>query len=294
VNLRRPTLDDAEAAAALIRAYDEAYGAADVMTAEDMLHEWTGVDLEHDAWLLEDDGRAVALGCVYGRRAERLDLDGYVHPAFTGRGLGTEILRLGEERVRERGAARIHVATLEADERGRELLESRGYRLVRSFLRMEIELTGPPPEPVVPEGLTLTALTEDDDRAVHAAVEEAVVDHGEHDPRSFESWQERRAGSDRAHWFAVRDGDELAGVSVNDRERFGAGWIGTLATRRPWRGRGVAPALVLASFGEFWRRGERRVQLGVDASSPTGAVRLYERVGMRTVWRADVYEKTLA
>ena len=34
---------------------------------------------------------------------------------------------------------------------------------------------------------------------------------------------------------------------------------------------------------EFFRRGERTVALGVDAQNPTGATRLYERVGMRVV-----------
>jgi ribosomal protein S18 acetylase RimI-like enzyme len=35
------------------------------------------------------------------------------------------------------------------------------------------------------------------------------------------------------------------------------------------------------------------VSLGVDAESTTGAVRLYERVGMRQVRRADTWEKAL-
>ena len=40
-------------------------------------------------------------------------------------------------------------------------------------------------------------------------------------------------------------------------------------------------------------RGERRVGLGVDAESPTGATRVYERAGMRTLWQALVWEKEL-
>ena len=63
--------------------------------------------------------------------------------------------------------------------------------------------------------------------------------------------------------------------------------------RRAWRRRGLAVALLHASFGEFWRRGERRVQLGVDAESETGAIGLYEGVGMRVEWQADIYEKEL-
>ena len=47
------------------------------------------------------------------------------------------------------------------------------------------------------------------------------------------------------------------------------------------------------TFAEFLRRGERRVALGVDAQNETGATRLYERLGMRTLWEAAVWEKEL-
>jgi GNAT superfamily N-acetyltransferase len=144
----------------------------------------------------------------------------------------------------------------------------------------------------VPEGLELVSPTREDDVAVHAAAEEAFLDHWEHAPEQLDAWQRRRADTDRSLWFAMRDGEELAGVAINDF-RFGGGWVAVLGTRRPWRGRGIAQALLLATFGEFWRRGERTVRLAVDAASPTGAVRLYERVGMRAAWRADVYEKHL-
>ena len=57
--------------------------------------------------------------------------------------------------------------------------------------------------------------------------------------------------------------------------------------RRPWRRQGLGEALLLCSFRAFRERGYTRGTLGVDASSPTGATRLYERAGMR------VYRDTL-
>jgi mycothiol synthase len=47
------------------------------------------------------------------------------------------------------------------------------------------------------------------------------------------------------------------------------------------------------TFNEFWQRGYRKVYLGVDASSLTGADRLYERAGMREVGRTMTFEKVL-
>jgi mycothiol synthase len=293
-NVRAPAPADADAAAALMAAYHSSHGVPEGMTADDLRREWDELDLERDAWLLELDGELVGYACVYGRRSDRLNVDGYVHPDRRGRGVGTEILRLAEARARERGATRLHEGTLHGDEDARRLFEANGYAFVRAFLRMAIALDGPPPEPRVPEGLTLVRGDHVDERAVHAATQEGFEDHWEHEPQDYEAWARRHAKSDRSLWWVIEDDGEVVAASVNEWKHEGAGWIGTLATRRAWRGRGVAQALLHASFGEFYRRGERTVALGVDASNPTGAVRLYQRVGMSVVWRADLFEKSLA
>ena len=62
---------------------------------------------------------------------------------------------------------------------------------------------------------------------------------------------------------------------------------------RPWRKRGIGLALLRHSFNEFYRRGRRKVGLGVDAQSLTGALRLYEGAGMHIHQTFDQYEKEL-
>ena len=65
------------------------------------------------------------------------------------------------------------------------------------------------------------------------------------------------------------------------------------ASAGPAGASGLGEALLLHSFAEFRRRGYSRATLGVDATSPTGATRLYERAGMR-VYRDTVFmEKRL-
>ncbi len=66
-----------------------------------------------------------------------------------------------------------------------------------------------------------------------------------------------------------------------------------LAVRAPWRRRGITLALLHTAFGELHRRGIPRVELGVDAQSPTGAARLYERAGMRAAFGWEFWEKAL-
>lgn len=292
VNVRPPALEDAEAVAALVAAYDVAHGAPPDTTAGDLRDEWRALDLARDAWLLELDGRLAGYGCLYGRDG-RASVDGYVHPELRGRGVGTRILELGEARARERGERRLRNGTLHADAAGRALLEARGYRYARSFLRMGIELDEEPPEPSLPDGLRLDSFRPDDAHAVHAAIQESFAQEWGFVPESFESWSERRlAAAETGLWLVVGDGGEIAAAALCDR-RFGGGWVGALGVRPPWRGRGLGRALLLAAFRRFRGLGETHVALGVDSENPTGAVRLYERVGMRPVWRADVYETEL-
>lgn len=48
-----------------------------------------------------------------------------------------------------------------------------------------------------------------------------------------------------------------------------------------------------SAFGEFYRRGIKKVSLNVDGESLTGAIRLYEKVGMHVVRQQYSYEKQM-
>ena len=99
---------------------------------------------------------------------------------------------------------------------------------------------------------------------------------------------------DPSLFLVVWDGDEIAAASVNYAKRLGDwGFIATLGVRPAWRRRGLGLALLHESFRRFAERGETTAALGVDSENPTGAAHLYERAGMRVLWRADVWRKEL-
>ena len=56
---------------------------------------------------------------------------------------------------------------------------------------------------------------------------------------------------------------------------------------------GLGLALLHHTFREFYKRGKERVGLGVDATSLTGATRLYERAGMHVQKTFHNYELEL-
>jgi ribosomal protein S18 acetylase RimI-like enzyme len=124
---------------------------------------------------------------------------------------------------------------------------------------------------------------------------EAFAEHWGWHPMPFEEWFEKR--KDQHHdehgpvWFVIRDGDELAAVTRNDSNVAGGGYVGAIGVRLAWRGKGLAKALLYRTFAEFWRRGTTRVALDVDSQNETGAVRLYERVGMHVEACGVAFEK---
>jgi mycothiol synthase len=297
VNVRRPRLDELADVIELMRAADLADAGVTDWEEDDLRRLWSQLDLEQDAWVVELDGTLAGYLDVVDRGAGRVIGDGYVHPALRGRGVGPELLRLAEAWALEtssNGRVYLQLGTVsQAD----ALFAPRGYGRVRSMLRMVAELdSAPAVDP--PAGVELRALrSPDEDRAAHEALEQAFAGHWEHRRLPFDEYAERtfaREDFDASLCpVAVVDG-ELVGASLNWWKHEGDwGWIGTLGVVPASRRRGIAEALARWSFAQFFGRGERRVALGVDALNETGAVRLYERLGMRRFWEAAVWEKEL-
>jgi ribosomal protein S18 acetylase RimI-like enzyme len=180
------------------------------------------------------------------------------------------------------------------------LIEHEGFRPVRTFYEMRIDLAVTPPvAPRWPSGIAERALAEGEERALHAAHEEAFADVWGHTRRSFEEWW-RHAGEspgfDRSLWRVACDRDQIAGYALcwaEQSARPELGWVGALGVRGAWRRRGVALALLHAAFCELGARGRSQVGLGVDGDSTTGAVALYERAGMHVHARSTSYERPL-
>jgi GNAT superfamily N-acetyltransferase len=130
---------------------------------EDIAASWQREDfqLSSDAWLiLSRQGLVVGYGAVWpvaNGAAEPFEKTTWafcvrVHPAYRGRGIGTLLLRLAEQRARsaleERGAevgdSTLLITTVAYGNRSaRALLEREGYRLERSFWHIVVEGQAP-------------------------------------------------------------------------------------------------------------------------------------------------------
>ena len=315
ITVRRAGWDDLDAVVALYNACSlDRIGEA-IWRRDDIHHRWLEPDRFEDTLVAERDGELVG----YAEFSADVDpwtgeldlyLDARVHPSATGLGIGTFFLRRSVGRALAAaedvpGEHRVALRTSlpDADERGRALFQRTGFRPVRHFLDMRLDLDDPPPPPEVRSSVRIRRFVlGEDDEAVWRAYEAGFADHWAHEPQSFDDWRyiaiEHEEHVDPTLWFlaeSVADG-ELVGVCLtragmpDDPEM---GYIRDLAVVPEWRRRGVATRLLRTAFAEFSARGLRRVGLEVDDVTLDGAARLYERAGMRIARRTDVYELEL-
>ena len=292
--LRPPRADEFEAMRELMNAHQlAAFGEADITADE--LRLWLSspsVDVQRDLRVLEDGGRLVGYADVDPNHQDPplWWCDVKVAPDADADAVLPELVRWLDERAR---SGTLRVWTGAEDARVLAVLERLGFASRRHSYRMEISLGGESQTPVWPHGITVRTATAADHRLVYESVIEVWQDTSDPWDESFEEWRHwaiESSAYDPTLWFLAFAGDGLAGFSLcrADATDPTAGYVATLGVRRPWRRQGLGEALLLHSFDAFRSRGYTRATLGVDASSPTGATRLYERAGMR-VYRTTVF-----
>lgn len=234
-----------------------------------------------------------------------------VHPDHMGKGIWEYLLTWGENRSRaaldivEPG---LRVAPRTGTEHhnhgGIQTIKDLGWTHIRSYYRMETDLDSAPEVPALPEGILIRPFdpaTETEE--VYRCLVDSFRDHFgfveqpfEHGFNEFKHNLIDEPGHDPKYWFVVVDGDKIAGICLCrpiDAEDPESGWVNELGVRRTWRKRGIAYALLKHAFAAFHARGQKRAALGVDATSLTGALHLYEKAGMHVARQVDQFEKEL-
>lgn len=295
--------------------YIDSVEKVDETTSPDELRQWftsPSVDSQHNIHAWEDaEGRLVAFALVLTLAPTETSADGrmafYIHPDAGRSGLADEIIAWGEGRLREHGAQYevpciLYSGALESHKSKREALERNGFKIARYFFVMHRPLDEPLEGPQLPEGFTLSNVAEQPDIERYVEMHNlAFIDHWSFHPLT----PERRAHflkdpqykSEGGLLAIAPDGTFASYVDCyidaghNERSGKSEGWIGTLGTRRGYRKMGLGRAMLLAGLHWLKSQGIQTGVLDVDADNPTGALRLYESVGFRTVKTEVVYSK---
>jgi mycothiol synthase len=270
---------------------------------EAILEMWrlSGLDLASDTVLVfSRDGTIAGYAEAVGTHPEvAIEGFGRVHPDHRGRGLGRFLMNWIEHRAAEHASAAggpcklwNDLPCVDADAAG--MLTAHGYVHVRTFRHMERTLAADetPTEP--PPGIRFRTFDEGrDEIKAHEVWLGSFSDHFGFAEGSFEEFTHDFFGGPGFEpdlmLLAEEDGET---VGMNWSVVLGeVGWVNIVGVLKPWRGKGIATALLERAFCDLAARGCTSVRLNVDGSNETGATRLYERIGMTVRREWCLFEK---
>jgi mycothiol synthase len=272
------TVDDVDDAVALANAcemHDVGYPMweRDDLTSDLRL---PGVDIGRDTVGVRDGEHLVAWGFLPNERGAWAD----VHPGTQGIGVGTWVRTWTEHRARERGAARVGQTINDRVKDAVRLLVDAGYSQRRTSWILSMAHDERPPDPTPPEGVILRAYRPGDDDEALGMFEDAFAEWPDRSPSTIDTWRAMIIDRDdfsREDLVLAEDGGEIVGGAfIMDSDEI---WIDKLAVRLDHRHRGIARALLQVAFQRGFDRGYTASSLSTDSN--TGALALYERVGMQ-------------
>jgi mycothiol synthase len=307
---RRPTLDDVPEILKLAHASDIAAVGEPDFTVDNVREALTGpnTDMARDCRLALDENGAI-VGWAYPHNptgGPRDFLEVYVWPQV---GLPAQLPLLDLLLARSAERARIfghdtyavRAGAIPTEQSWIDALTEAGFAFLKQHARMTMsleEVSGTPPPP--PAGAVVRPVRGDDDaemRRFHAIIEEAFRD-SDHPATDYATWRAQVAAESSTsfdEWFVAEvDGQVVGALQSSDSGgESDEGWVRNLGVLRPFRRRGVGEALLRRAFATYAAKGRTRAGLGVDLANPTRAARLYHAVGMRPLYQANIYERTV-
>ncbi len=183
-----------------------------------------------------------------------------------------------------------------------ESLLANGFQPLIFYFQMSRPLSEPIPQLPLPEGLEVRPFSPGQERQIWDASIEAFEDESESEVLTETEYQRWLKDPDwRPELYQVAwDGNEVAGMVMayidpdyNRQKGIQRGYTEGICVRRPWRGRGLAKALICRSMQQFKDLGMEEVALVVDSHNPSGALNLYTGLGYKAYATEIAYRKRL-
>lgn len=272
------TLDDVDATVAMVNECELHDTGETMWERADLLSDSStdGFNREHD-WVGVFDGDCIlGWAMLVHRRSVWAD----VHPDARGRGVGTWLREWSESRGRETGADRVGQTIDDRLNEVADLLRRAGYTPRHTSWILVTDHDQPPAEATPPEGIKLRPIRARDEEGAFEMFERAFSEFADRLPSTLATWRAMTVGREgfvpEDLIIAVEGDHVVGGAFLLDSSEI---WVDKLAVDRDHRHRGIARALLQTAFRRSYERGYTQTRLSTD--SRTGALTLYERIGMR-------------
>jgi ribosomal protein S18 acetylase RimI-like enzyme len=287
------TLGDVPALLAMFHRYDRRYFGEPLMDADDLESDLAVPDLDLTAdtlGLRTDDDTLVAGGFLTPRgQLEAQFAEGWDTPELLAR-----LVDFGENRARQRGLDAVFRFLAEADNEGAAWLRGRGYRPAYTAWILRLDPSTPIRGRELPPGYAVRPFTLDDTEATFTVIRDAFGEWDTAPDRSFESWRVRtldRPNVDHSAFRVATYQGKVVGASIVFDSADEA-WVAELAVAKRHRGQGIAQQLLADTYAAARDRGLSYAGLSTDTR--TGALDLYQRLGMRVLFTLNNYNLALS
>lgn len=285
---------------------------------EDLVEELAepGVDPERDTLGLWEKDIMIGFGQLrLGEQLRdgrgRVSIDGGVAPEYRRRGHGSVIMDALERRAAVKMADRHPGVDFTIDLWGNApghsagaMALARGYEAARFFQDMSVKPAGfrPQGRPVGgPEDALLVTYSPGLSEPVRILDNEAFADHWGSTPKSVEEWaamtgaRSFRGGHSRVLLEAAGGPARAQALCYVLAAEWVPGelYISRVGTARAARGHGYAAWALSAAIEAAFAAGYTKVDLTVDAQSPTRAAGLYRLLGFELVRQGTMFRKTV-
>jgi len=179
----------------------------------------------------------------------------------------------------------------------KSLLESREFTILRKYWTLEMRI--PVENQSTSDSLgvirELDLDKEDDLRTFHEVHQDAFSQHFGFMPRQFNEWSElvlrHKVEINLQAWLISVNGVPAGFVDFNDEQLHNdSGYVSGLGVRQAFQGKGLGEALLRHAIQINSALGRSKLCLSVDAGNESGALRLYEKVGMKPISEWHQYE----
>ena len=269
------------------------------------------VELALDTLTAWADGALI--GAVYtlyfpsSVRLERCFIEGGVDPQWRDREIGRQLMAWAmshaESLLRNSNNSLpkfIRTPILESNSSAKRLMERFALNAVRLDDELHISLDSIAAiEPIA--GIHIVGWDLARNEEARLVKESAFEDHWGSAPTEPEFWVQRTTGFGSRldlSFLALDESNKVVGLLLT--HRFPAddaltgkkyALIDNIAVLRTHRGRGIASALIAHALHAYKADSLEFANLGVDTDNPTGAYRLYTRLGFELLRRSVIYER---
>ena len=183
------------------------------------------------------------------------------------------------------------------DETYKSILLGKGFDLLRRYWTMEMALPSAEEysSKLYASIREIDLGLENDLKSFHSVNQDSFSNHFGFKPRVFPEWSELvlrdRDELNLKVWLLTIDGEDVGFLDCNDELiHDDAGFVAGLGVRKAFHGKGYGEVLLRHAVKHYSELGRKKLCLSVDAGNESGALRLYEKIGMKPISERHLYE----